>query len=110
MSVSDTAVSMAATWSHGACAPGCRNSRNKASHNSSWLTSLMADMMLKIPVEETKMSISDLTVSMATSSTPVGRRKGHIRQPTRERQNQRRVRVQTLPTSQYPHTNAVPWS
>ena len=40
--------------------------------------------MLKSPVEETKMLISDMTVSMATcghlQTTPAGRRTGHIRQ------------------------------
>ena len=41
-------------------------------------------LMLKLLVEETKMFISDMTVSMATTCTPAGRRRGHIRQTTYE--------------------------
>ena len=35
--------------------------------------------MLNLPAEEDKMPISGMTVSMATTCTPAGRRRGHIR-------------------------------
>ena len=35
--------------------------------------------MLKLHLEETKRPISDMTVSVATTCTPAGRRRGHIR-------------------------------
>ena len=48
-------------------------------------------MMLKLHIEEAKISVSDTVVSNWTpSSTPEGRRTEHIRQITHEHQNQRR--------------------
>ena len=43
-------------------------------------------MMLKLPVEETKMSNSDMTFG-PLKITPAGRRRGQIRQRTHEHQN-----------------------
>ena len=49
-------------------------------------------LMMKLPVEDTKMSISDMRRSQwpppgHLQSTPAGRRRGHFRQRTHEHQN-----------------------
>ena len=48
-------------------------------------------LKLKLPVEETKMSNSDMTPGHL-QCTPAGRRGSHLRQRTHEHQNQRRAR------------------
>ena len=49
--------------------------------------------LMKLPVEETVMSISDMTPGRLPSTT-AGRRRGHLRQRTHEHQNQRRAKLQ----------------
>merc|ERR1719414_1946038 len=66
--------------------------------------------MLKLPVEETKMSISDTTLSMAATWKPSmhacrAQMGSHSAMNTRAPEP-RRAKAQPLPTSPYPHTNA----